>query len=88
MEKNPNNPNCSCDELDEDILDEDGYTCYTCFEGNFDKAGDAVIALSVPEIHADILTGYLGQWLDTSKIDDDIREAFENIYNQIVEGQQ
>lgn len=54
MDKNPNNPNCSCDELDGDILDEDGYTCYTCFEGNFDKAGDAVIALSVPEIHADI----------------------------------
>ena len=39
MEKNPNNPNCSCDELDEDILDEDGYTCYSCYEGKFDKVG-------------------------------------------------
>jgi len=45
------------------------------------------INITVPESHADILTGYLGQWLSTSKIDDDIREAFENIYNQIVEGQ-
>ena len=39
MDKNPNNPNCSCDELDEDILDEDGYTCYSCYEGKFDKVG-------------------------------------------------
>jgi hypothetical protein len=41
------------------------------------------INITVPENHTDILTGYLGQWLDTSKIDEDIREAFENIYNQL-----
>jgi hypothetical protein len=32
MSKNPNNPNCTCDQLDEDILEEDGYTCYSCYE--------------------------------------------------------
>lgn len=37
MNKNPNNPNCACDQLDEDILDEDGYTCYSCYDGGEGK---------------------------------------------------
>jgi hypothetical protein len=44
------------------------------------------INITVPEIHADILTGFIGQFLDENDLDDLSREAFENIYNQLTEG--
>jgi hypothetical protein len=31
------NPDCTCDELDGDIDPDDGYTCYSCYEGKYDK---------------------------------------------------
>ena len=40
MANNTLNPNCTCDELDGDIDPDDGYTCYPCYEGGFDKQGD------------------------------------------------
>jgi hypothetical protein len=45
------------------------------------------INITVPEIHADILTGFIGQFLDENDPDQFVREAFENIYNQLTEGQ-
>jgi hypothetical protein len=36
--KNPNNPDCNCDQLDGDI--DPDYTCHSCYEGGFDKQGD------------------------------------------------
>lgn len=44
------------------------------------------ITISIPEIHADILTGFIGQFLAENDPDAFVREAFENIYNQLTEG--
>lgn len=87
MEKNPNNPDCTCDELDEDILDEDGYTCYSCYKGGYDKVGERTITIVLPEIYADSLTGVIGMFLDEWNYDDLSREALEAIYDQLTEGQ-
>jgi hypothetical protein len=41
------------------------------------------IDITVPSIHADTLTGFIGQFLDENDPDQFVREAFENIYNQL-----
>lgn len=41
------------------------------------------IKVTIPEEHADTLTGWLGMWLAQNNLSDDAREAFENIYNQL-----
>jgi hypothetical protein len=86
MEKNPNNPDCTCDELDGDILDEDGYTCYSCYKGGFDKAGEPIMTIVIPTIYVGYLTGWIGQFLEDFNFDEMSRESFETLYNQLSEG--
>lgn len=42
--------------------------------------------IEIPEIFADTLTGFIGQYLEENDADQFLREALETIYNQIVEG--